>query len=191
MAAQTPWLRRALIATACVVAACTPTPEPATSVPATESPAAAVGNLPSGCEPIDLRSPAGEAIDLNGIWIQDEEPSARPAKWWIQAFGDCIWGSGTYDDYTEDEFLARADSVQVLQGRMGNDFVIEGTIVLLGPSHARIVVLQRHSEVRLVIDFDGDGQITLREDRVPGVQGPRCPDPAVYCPLPLLLRPAG
>ena len=150
-----------------------------------------VGNVPSGCEPIDLRSPAGQTVDLNGIWIQDEKEGRRPAKWWIQTFGDCIWGSGTYDDYTEVEFLARADSVQVLQGRIGNDFVIEGTIVLLGPSHAQIVVLQRHAEVRLLIEFDDDGQIMLREDRVPGVRGPRCPNPDGYCPLPLLLRPAG
>lgn len=187
MAVRTPWLR-ALVVAGLLAAACTPLPAPPTSVLPTESPATAVGNLPTGCEPIDLRSPAGVVVDLSGIWFQDEEGSARPAKWWIRAFGDCIWGSGTYDDYTEDEFLARAESVQVLQGRVGNDFVIDSTIVLLGP-HPSFAVLQYVAEVRLLIEFDPAGEVTLREDRIPGVLGPRCPDPVGYCPAPLLLRP--
>jgi hypothetical protein len=190
MATRTPWLR-ALIGAVCLVAACTPTPAPSTSVPPTESPAAAVGNLPPGCEPIDLRSPAGEAVDLNGIWIQDEEGGRQPAKWWIRTQGDCIWGTGIFDDYTEDEFLARPDSVQGLLGRVGNDFVIDSTIALLGP-HPSFAVMQLLAEVRLLIEFDPAGEITLREDRVPGVQGPRCPGGSVggYCPAPLLLRPS-
>ena len=191
MASRTPWLL-ALIGAACVVAACTPTPAPATSVPPTESPAAAVGNLPPGCEPIDLLSPAGEPVNLNGIWIQDDNEGRFPSKWWIQTLGDCIWGTGIFDDYTEDPLVAHpmAESVQVLQGRVGNDFVIDGTIVLLGPQSS-FQVPQYFAEVRLLIEFDSEGEITLREDRVPGVQGPRCPDPVGYCPLPLLLRPAG
>jgi len=189
MATQTLWLR-ALIGAACLVAACTPTPAPATSVPPTASPAAAVSYLPPGCEPIDLRSPAGEAVDLNGIWIQDEKGGGRPAKWWIRTLGDCIWGTGIFDDYTEDEFSARADSVQGLQGRVGNDFVIDSTIVLLGP-YPTWAVLQLLAEVRLLIEFDADGQIILREDRVPGVEGPRCPDAVSYCPEPLVLRRSG
>jgi len=170
-----------------VVAACTPSPAPPTTAPPTASPPAALGDLPPGCEPINLRSPAGEAVDLNGIWIQDEQGSARPAKWWIRTLGDCIWGSGIYDDYAEDGFLAYAESVQALQGRVSNGFVIEGAIVLLGP-HPSFAVLQIHSEVRLLIEFDSTGEVTLREERTPGVQGPRCPDPVGYCPAPLLLR---
>jgi hypothetical protein len=191
MATQTPWLRRALIGAAIVVAACTPSSAPPTSAPPTASEAAEVGNLPSGCDPIDLRSTTGEAVELTGIWIQDANEGRQPSKWWIRAFGDCVWGSGTYDDYTEDAFLTRAASVQVLQGRMGNDFVIDGTIVLLGPGRPSLTVPQFIAEVRIIIDFDDDGQIMLREDRVPGVQGPRCPDAVGYCPLPLLLRPKG
>lgn len=182
MAAQTPWLRRALIATACVVAACTPSPAAPTSPPPTESLPAEVSNLPPGCDPIDLRSTTGEPVELTGIWIQDQEGGRQPSEWWIRTLGDCIWGTGL------DE-ASRPDSVQALQGRVGNDFVIEGTIVLLGidPSQG----LQYHADVRIQIDIDADGGITLREDRLPGLQGPRCPDPVGYCPLPLLLRPAG
>lgn len=191
MAAQTRWLRRALISAACVVAACTPSPAPPTSTPPTESVPAEVGNLPPGCDPIELRSTSGQTVDLDGIWIQDEEDGRQPSKWWIRSFGDCVWGSGIYDDYTEDAVLARAASVQVLQGRIGNDFVIDGTIVLLGPGRPVITTPQFTAEVRIIIDFDDDGQVMLREDRVPGVQGPRCPNPVGYCPLPLLLRPAG
>ena len=185
MTVRRPWLL-ALLGAACVVAACTPSPALPTSAPPTESPAAEAGNLPPGCEPINLRSPAGEAVDLTGVWIQDEEEGRQPARWWIRALGDCIWGTGTYDVYTED---VHADSVQVLQGRVGNDFVIEGTIVLLGP-HLSFATPEYFSEVRLLIEFDQASEITLREDRIPGVEGPRCPDPFLYCPAPLLLRPS-
>jgi len=185
MTARTAWLL-AQVGVACLVAACTPSSAPSSSVPPTESPAAEAGNLPPGCEPINLRSPAGEAVDLTGVWIQDEEEGRQPARWWIRALGDCIWGTGTYDVYTED---VHADSVQVLQGRVGNDFVIEGTIVLLGP-HLSFATPEYFSEVRLLIEFDQASEITLREDRIPGVEGPRCPDPFLYCPAPLLLRPS-
>ncbi|HUG94588.1 MAG TPA: hypothetical protein VMK30_00420 [Pleomorphomonadaceae bacterium] len=189
MATQTPRLRRALISAALVVSACTPSSAPPTSASPTESEAAGVSNLPSGCEPIDLRSPAGVAVDLNGIWIQDGTEGRLPAKWWIRTLGDCIWGTGIYDDYTRDEFLPRGESVQVLQGRVGNNFVIDGTIVLLGP-HPTFHLPQYLAEVRLLIEFNSAGDITLREDRTPGVQGPRCPDPSNFCASPLLLRPS-
>lgn len=188
MAARTPWLR-ALIGAACLVAACTPTPAPPASAPPTESPAAAVSNLPTGCEPIDLRSPAGEPVDLNGIWIQDDQESRQPSKWWIRTLGDCIWGTGIYDDYTEDPLFALSFSVQGLQGRVGNDFVIDSTIVHLGP-HPALALPQYLAEVRLLIEFDASGEITLREDRIPGVEGPRCPLSFNLCPAPLVLRPS-
>jgi len=188
MAVRTPWLR-ALLGASCLVAACTPTSAPPTSAPPTESPPAAVGNLPPGCEPIALRSPAGETVDLTGIWIQDENEGRQPSKWWIRAVGDCVWGTGIYDTYSEDEFSAYSESVQVLQGRVGNDFVIDGTIVLLGP-HPSFAVLQYVAEVRLLIEFGPASEVVLREDRTPGVQGPRCPDPISFCPAPLLLRPS-
>ncbi|MEK6191447.1 MAG: hypothetical protein AABM41_03870 [Chloroflexota bacterium] len=154
----------------------------------TGSPAAEVGNLPPGCELIDLRSPAGEAVDLTGIWIQDEKEGGQPSTWWIRALGDCIWGSGINDLYTDDEFLAGPHSIQALQGRLANDFVIDGTIVLLGPP-PDFAAPQYFAPVRLLIEFDQAGKVTLREDRIAGVQGPRCPDPVFFCPAPLLLRP--
>ena len=178
-----------VIGLALVGGGCTASTEP-TSVPPTESPAAEVGNLPPGCEPIDLRSPAGEAVDLTGIWIQDDEESRQPSTWWIRTEGDCIWGTGIFDDYTEDPLFAHPMSVQGMQGRVGNGFVIDSTIVLLYP-HPSFGVPQNVAEVQLLIEFDPAGEITLREDRVPGVQGPRCPEPLFLCPAPLLLRPAG
>ena len=188
MAARTAWLR-ALVGAAFLAAACTPTSGPSTSAPATESSATAIGNLPPGCEPIDLRSPAWEAVDLNGTWIRSEEGDALPATWWMVSQGDCIWGTGIVDGYTDDGFLPRADSVQGLQGRVGNDFVIDSTIVLLGP-HPDFVVPQYVAKARLLIEFDQAGEIILREIRIAGVQGPRCSDPVIFCPAPLVLRPS-
>ncbi len=187
MSVRRPWLL-ALIGAACVVAACTPSAAPPTSVPPTESLPAEVRNLPPGCDPIDLRSPDGQAVDLNGIWIQGGEGGGTPATWWIRTVGDCIWGTGIFDDYAEGVFAFEysPDAVQGLQGRMGDDFVIDSTIVFLGPCPCGVQYL---AEARIIIDFDDDGQIILREDREPGAEGPRCP--VFYCPDPLVLRRSG
>jgi hypothetical protein len=186
MAARTA-LVRALVGSACLLAACTPASGPPSSVLPTESPAT-VGNLPTGCDPIDLRTTAGEAVDLAGIWIQDDEGGRLPSKWWIRTEGDCIWGTGIADNYTELGLGARPDSVQTLHGTIDSDFSVDGTIALLGP-HPAFAVLHYSTRVRMDIVVDATGGITLREDRVPGVQGPRCPDALGYCPPPLLLRP--
>jgi hypothetical protein len=177
-----------------VMTGCTPAPSsPASSAAGTEAPSPSAAAAVE-CPPIELRMPDGSLIDLSGIWIQDADSSALQMKWWIRSLGDCFWASGIADIYTDDEFLSRVDSVQAMRGTVRDDFTVDGTIVLLGP-HPPFASPPYSSDVRLLIDFDqgeeappGDREIMLRELREPGVQGPRCPDPVVYCPAPLLLR---
>jgi len=187
MSASRAWLL-ALIGAACVVAACTPSPAPATSGPVTESSATEVGNLPPGCEPIDLRTPSGERVDLDGTWIEVDTPGATPATWWIRTLGDCVWGVGKVDEFPENP---GPDTVQHLRGKVRTDFVIEGEIVLVGPAVATAIAATAYARVELIIEFDEAGLINLREDREHGVQGPRCPNPPFDCPRPVVLRRSG
>jgi hypothetical protein len=143
--------------------------------------------LPAGCNDIDMRVPStGEALDLEGTWFVDPADGI-PATWWTQPFGDCIWGTGIYDEIPEG-FTAEAASVQTMQGTINNDFTIDSTVVLLG-LHPEFVTPDLFAEVHWRIEFDDAGSVTLVEDREPGVAGPRCPDPVGYCPAPLVLRP--
>jgi hypothetical protein len=183
-------LRVGLLAAALIAGCSQASPQPsAESEPASpRAPTGPVGDLPAGCEPIDLRSPSGERVNLDGIWVQDAEGNAHAMKWWLWSFGDCLWGTGRNENYSENVAQgASADQVQAFRGTIRDDFSIEAEMVLLGP-HPVIGNLNREAEVRILISIDEDGSITLLEDREPGVTGPRCPT-SNYCPAPLLLRP--
>jgi hypothetical protein len=111
--------------------------------------------------------------------------------WWIQTAGDCVWGAGQVEDVPPPEAVsASVDDVQSLNGRIGSDFVITGDIIWLAPLPISSPGNPaRYAALRMLIEFDDAGGIVLREDRQPGVEGPRCPDPGGYCPNPLVLRP--
>jgi hypothetical protein len=184
-----------LLFTLLAVGACTSSDEPT----ATESPsaaptasAAAAGNLPPGCEPIDIRTPSGARIVLDGAWIEVDTP-VQPMTWWIRTQGDCVWGAGQVDDVPPDRTISAVpDLVQSLAGHIGSDLVITGEILWLGPMPiAAPSIPSRYAPLRMLIDVDDTGRILLREDREPGVSGPRCPAPGGYCPAPLVLQPAG
>jgi hypothetical protein len=177
---------RIMIGFAVVGSACTPGTPPTATPQQSESPAPLAGGLPPGCDPIDLRTTSGERVDLDGTWIQVDTPGGEPTTWWIRTLGDCVWGVGKVDEFPEDPLPA---TVQHLTGRIGTDFVIEGEIVLVGP--AVFFPSTIYAPVEFIIEFDDAGQISLREDREHGIEGPRCPSPANYCPRPVILRRSG
>jgi hypothetical protein len=158
-----------------------PTPAP------TETPAPAAGNLPPGCDPIDLRTPSGGPVSLDGTWTEEVAEGSPGVTWWIRTRGDCVWGASKEEVVASDPFADTPDSVQNLRGQIRTDFVIEGEIVLLGPSDF-FMSAPIYAPVRILIEFDDAGEIVLREDRVYGVQGPRCVDPSGYCRRPFVLR---
>lgn len=178
-----------LVAATMTAVACTASPEPTSTPTSAESPQQAAGNLPPGCEPIELRAPAGERVVLDGTWAE-VGTAGELMTWWIRTGGDCVWGAGHIEDIPpEGTFEARPDHVQSIAGHIGSDFVITGEIVWLGsfPSVAPGNP-PRYSPLRMLIEFDDAGEILLREDREPGVSGPHCPDPAGFCPAPLVLQ---
>jgi hypothetical protein len=180
------------LAVACIVlAGCSSSGQPSSSgVPSPSAGAseAGAGALPEGCEPITLLDPSGTAVQLDGFWLEDEPPDGAPRmQWWIRVLGDCVWGSGSVTAI-EIPPMQHGD-VQVLRGRLGTDYVIDGEIVLLGVSDA-FRSDPVYAPVRMLIEFDDDNAVVLREDREPGETGPRCVDPVLACLRPLVLRPA-
>jgi hypothetical protein len=168
-----------------------PTPTLTPSLAASPSPATA-GNLPPGCEPINLRAPSsGERVELDGAWTE-VGTAGQLLSWWIRTQGDCVWGSGHIEGVPPAGTIeARPDQVQSLSGKIGSDFVIAGEILFLGPiPFAAPGSVTPYSPLRMLIEWDAEGEILLREDREPAAVGPRCPDPAGFCPPPLVLRPA-
>jgi hypothetical protein len=181
-----------LVSAVLVVGACTSSVEPSESEAPSAAPSASfapAGNLPPGCEPIDLRGPAGERVDLNGIWSEGGS-TAQPMTWWIRTEGNCIWGAGQVEDVAPPGSVSAAvHQVQSLSGLIGADLAITGEIILLGSlSVGAPGDPPRYSPLRMEIKVDETGNITLHEDRQPGVTGPRCPAPGGYCPAPLVLH---
>ena len=182
------WVVSALLATG----ACTPTTAPSASEalsPAPTASSAPAGNLPPGCELIELRTPNGQRIVLDGAWTE-VDTTGQPMTWWISTLGNCVWGAGQVDEVPPDRTISAAPAqVQSFNGHVGSDLVITGEILWLGPDGIGANP-SRYSPLRMLIDVDDAGQILLREDREPGVSGPRCPAPGGYCPDPLVLQPA-
>ncbi|HJT64099.1 MAG TPA: hypothetical protein VJ839_04945 [Candidatus Limnocylindria bacterium] len=142
-----------------------------------------MSGLPPGCGPIELRGPTGERIALDGEWIEVGDVG-EPMTWWIRTQGDCVWGNGQVENVETRPVGQRPDQVQGLSGVIGSDFVITGEILSLGPP----LDSAPYSPLRMLIEFGVADEIFLREDREDGVVGPRCPDPANYCPAPLVLE---
>ena len=174
-----------------LMSGCGPSTSPSPSDQPSASPSElAESGLPPGCGPIELRGPSGERIELDGQWIEIGDVAA-PMTWWIRTQGDCVWGTGHIEGVgTEDPANPRPSDVQTLSGVIGSDFVITGEILLLAPLPPLSLLRRPHSPLRMLIEFDAAGEITLREDREPGVSDPRCPDPVVACLAPLVLEKA-
>jgi hypothetical protein len=167
-----------------LAAGCSAATEPTPTLVPTESPASAqAGGLPPGCATIELRAPSGERIELDGTWVEVGSVGEL-MTWWIRTQGNCVWGAGSIDEPAPAGPFPRPDSVQSLSGVLGPDFVITGEIVWLGAPGAP----PPYSPLRMFVEFDDAGEILLREDREPGTTGPRCPDPAGFCPAPLVLQ---
>jgi hypothetical protein len=130
-----------------------------------------------------LLGPDGERVELDGTWT--EAPGGSGMSWWIRTQGSCVWGSGHVP--VIEPF--NPHHVQSFDGQLGDDFVITGDILFLGPRPPGAPRnLPPHAPLRMLIDFDEAGGLVLREDRDPGVAGAHCPDPTSYCPPPLVLQ---
>lgn len=185
---------RAALVVAALLAGCSAgSPPPSGTAPAGGSPPA---SGIEACGPVDLRSPSGVPVDLNGEWggvaLGGHDWFSTPGtgeRTFIQQIGDCVWMS-----ISDDQFRANPKPNESLMavyvGKIHPDFSVTGDLVTL----LRYIdpftygTQSITAEVRLRIEFDANGRIQMVEDRVWGVPGPRCPNPEFWCPEPTMLR---
>jgi hypothetical protein len=184
--------RLGLLALAILIAGCTQAsgaPSAASQPPSAPSSVPPAGNLPPGCEPIELRTADGSLVELDGTWIEQSRSGADQLTWWIRTQGDCLYGVGTVADVPDDP--ETTDHGQVIQyiGTIRHDFSIDGQMAHVGTPSFLEGEVAPVSDTRFLIEFT-DGGIQLREDREPGVVtgGPRCLHQN-FCFPPLVLAP--
>jgi len=143
--------------------------------------------LPPGCETIDLRSPTGERIDLTGEWAGSGGGLANTfERTWLNQIGDCVYGSVLGGAFVrEAEFAEFVEaSLTNLSGRIGSDFRIEFEVVMVFQDTQ--FAFGEYSAMAMVIEWDDDGRLRLREDREPGDRASRCVQANIGCPSPVI-----
>jgi hypothetical protein len=169
-------------AVACSPGSSAPSPSATASDPVA-SQDAGTGNLPPGCETINLRAPNGSTLDLEGEWLDVTRDDAATMTWFVRTEGDCFFGVGSVSQFTD---YSNVFTVQEFNGTIRPDFTIDGAFVHVGPA-AFSETTAVYVPAVLLIEFAEDGHPVIREDREPNVIGPRCPRPEV-CTPPMELR---
>ena len=177
-------MRRILLtaALAVFVTACGPSTSP--SFPAFPSGSAgasstpAFADLPVGCQPLDLRSPTGEAVDLTGQWAGSGHLVGQEDTAWLIQLGDCVEGSVDSTELPSDlgsDIVRRTNLI----GHVASDFRVNFDVIILDqpPGAQRFA---EFSTMVMLIEWDADGQLRLREDRERGTEANRCRN--VQCP---------
>jgi hypothetical protein len=165
-----------------LLAACTPATTTSPSTVELSASAAAAGGVPTGCQPIDLRGPTGERILLTGAWEGMGVLAWEGETAWLYQIGDCVYGSAIGG-----EFLGEPGSegtLTNLRGRVGSDFRIDFEIVIV--SQPEIFSLGVYSTMEMLIEWEADGRMRLREDRAPGETAGRCIQMQFECPDPVI-----
>jgi hypothetical protein len=162
---------------------CQPTasePSP-TIAPPSASPLGGVG-LPSDCQPIDLRDPSGARVDLSGEWESLSELVAPNERVWLQQIGDCLYGSVSGVDSPESD--ASETYVVDLGGRVSTGFTANLDVVFVYQD--AVIPYVTYSTMEMIIDWDTDGRIHLREDRDVTERPARCAITGVQCSPPVI-----
>jgi hypothetical protein len=183
--------KRSAIGMAVLLAAiigCNPTnsanPSPTIPLPSASQPA---GALPPECEPINLRDPNGQRVDLGGEWEGSEESTGLAApdeQIWLQQIGDCLYGSvlAVYPGAGGGE---PETFVVDLGGRITPAFTVELEVVFVY-QEARFPFTP-YSTMEMAIAWDPAGRILLREERDLNERAGRCSaQPLFECPPPVI-----
>jgi len=167
------------LATAC---AAVPSPSPSAAEPSASAPVQA--GFPAGCAPVELVSRTGERVDLTGEWAGSgiltitEDEVAR-----LNEVGGCVYGSVTGLDGNGEE------AVTNLSGRVRPEFTIELEVVIIRAAAFAFgegYGFAEYSPMVMLIEWDDDGRLRLREDRDPGSRADRCVQPTIGCPSPVI-----
>jgi len=176
MRSSSPDRRRAVVTGAALlllamVGACQPTVT--ASAPGTPTAAASPTPVGDSCPPLELRSPTGDAVNLNGTWATEKE-GVRGGVYYFRQVGSCIWFVGAFPSPTDSDVPGALSYVTVaFHGQIGADFAIVGHWIdardqfLDNPGAGGTLRLRvefgSNGEVRLVY-VDGQGQSFVEPD---------------------------
>jgi hypothetical protein len=136
-----------------LLAACSASVGATDSEPSATSSAAAVADR--ACNPIDLRTPSGQRIDLTGTWKGYE------TLHFVRQYGDCVW----WEELTalQDEPLGNIYR-SVFFGRLQTDFTLVGqwadiyTGIL--PNGAPVIPSNGEAVWEIIIESEGTAEVT-------------------------------
>ncbi|MGH2488495.1 MAG: hypothetical protein ACRDFR_02600 [Candidatus Limnocylindria bacterium] len=134
------------------------------------------------CPPIELRGPTGDAIDLTGQWAGSGILAGDRETAWLQQIGDCVFGSVIGGDPVGD--FQTGETITNLSGHLGADFTIDFEVVIV--AQTGVFQMGEHSTMVVLVEWDDDGRIRLREDRQPGATAGRCIHSQFECPAPVI-----
>ena len=162
---STVWRRVGLyLVSAAVLASCAapPASPEGSSESILPSPSSLAGSG-DDCEPVNLRSPAGERVDLTGTW------RGQSAVHYVRQDGSCVWWLAYSNVSTVPSPSQRA---LVFRGDIAPDFTVTGEwMSLIRPS---AITGRRHGPVTFEIEFESSGgseTITLRSTTTSEGQG--------------------
>jgi hypothetical protein len=144
--------------------------------------------LPSDCEPINLLDPDGQRVDLSGEWVGVDSLVAPEERVWLQQIGDCLYGSvmGVFRPPSDDPETYVVD----LGGHLSTDFTVDLDVVFVHQDNV-VFPFAAYSTMVLIIEWDADGRMRLREDRDVGERAGRCTATNLGCPPPVVWYRAG
>lgn len=184
---MTPFAARLMLLLAVVlfVMGCQPTiSSPLSTSPSSVASSVGGPGLPPGCAPIDLRDPDGARVELTGEWEAENPLTAPEEQVLLQQVGDCVWGTvhGVFRPDSEEE---RETFVVNLGGDVTSAFTVDLEVVMVHQD-ARFL-FSPYSTMSMLVEWDSDGRIRLREDRDPNERAGYCAaQPQFDCPPPVI-----
>ena len=137
------WRRAAVgLALIGVLAGCSSTSSASASPTASAVPSGSAGATAS-CQPLDLRLPSGELVDLTGSWLGDD---LGPYE--FRQFGDCLWFVGQNATFS-----------YVFYGHLEADFTIDGVWATVSASPHKIGDVTNPGELHI-----GSGTLSVSID---------------------------
>lgn len=108
------------------------------------------------CPPIDLRSPAGNPVNLTGTWY-GRDPTIL---YYLTQKGSCLWWAGGFaTSATSPNFAfgGLGGYTSVFAGTIKTDFTVEGTWVTVR-ARGQLIDAGQSGTMILQIDFAGEGE---------------------------------
>ncbi|HEV7200094.1 MAG TPA: hypothetical protein VGO32_04750 [Candidatus Limnocylindria bacterium] len=125
-----------------------------------------------------MRSPTGDRVDLTGTWAGTGYLAGDDEVAWLLQLGDCVYGTVTSAELNSESGseIARRSN---LAGRVAADFKVDLDVIILDQPPGAFSFAE-YTTMAMLIEWEEDGRIRLREDRERGVEAIRCR--GVLCP---------